>query len=173
MSVSPPDPSPADRPPTSLVVYLRDHRSGAAAGVRLAARCRDRAAGDEQPKLAALAADISADRESLDRIMDELGIRPSWFKVTVATIAERVGRLKLNGRLLGRSPLAPLLEREALAAGVFTKRNLWRALSAADLPGIDLDAVKELEARADDQLERLGGLHRAAAPGALVGESSA
>jgi hypothetical protein len=173
MSVSRPDIAPAHDPSTSLVVYLRDHRSGATAGVRLAARCRDHAAGAERAELAALAADISADRESLARMMDELGVRPSRFKVAVGAIGELVGRLKLNGRLLGRSPLAPLLEREMLAAGVLTKRNLWRALSAAAVPGVDDAAVKELEARADDQLERLTDLHRAAASRALVEEHSA
>jgi hypothetical protein len=173
MSAPHPDLSPARDRATSLVVYLRDHRSGATAGVRLAARCRDHAVAAERAELAALAADISTDRDSLDRMMDELGIRPSWLKVTLAAIGERISRLKLNGRLLGRSPLAPLLEAEALAAGVFTKRNLWRALSAANVPGIDAAAVKELEARADDQLERLAGLHRAAAARALVEESAA
>jgi hypothetical protein len=143
--------------------YLRDHRAGAVAGVRLAARCREHPTGDERRVLSELAEEIVEDRDELDAIMSALGVGPSRFKMAVGALGELAGRLKLNGRLLRRSTIAPLLEREALAAGVFTKCQLWRTLATAGIPGIEVSSIERLEARAARQLERLATLHDAAA----------
>ncbi len=44
---------------------------------------------------------------------------------------EKIGRLKLNGRLLGHSPLSRLEELELLSLGVGRKLLLWRSLHHA------------------------------------------
>jgi hypothetical protein len=49
-------------------------------------------------------------------------------KVLLGWGAEKAGRLKLNGELLGYSPLSRLEELEALSLGVEGKLALWTAL---------------------------------------------
>jgi hypothetical protein len=120
-----------------LSIYLRDHHAASAAGVALAGR----ALGPRHP----LAEQIARDRETLEEVMRQLDVRPSAVKVGLARMGERLGRLKLNGRLFKRSPLSRVIELEWLMVGIRAKEALWVALLAADrsLPGIDLDALVE------------------------------
>jgi hypothetical protein len=152
-----------------LAIYLNDHLAGATAGVELARRLRGSNEDDPEfaPALAELCAEIEADRETLKAVMDQLGVGQSKLKPLAAVLGERVGRLKLNGRLRGYSPLSRLDELELLQIGVAGKRRLWRALErthAGDLSGFDLGALAE---RATEQLQRLETLHLKAAALAL------
>jgi hypothetical protein len=152
-----------------LAIYLNDHLAGATAGVELARRLRGSNEDDPEfgPVLAEVCAEIEADRETLTAVMDQLGVGRSKLKPLAAVLGERVGRLKLNGRLRGYSPLSRLDELELLQVGVAGKRRLWRALEhtrAGDLPGFDLGALAE---RATGQLRRLEALHLKAAARAL------
>ena len=52
-----------------------------------------------------LATQIARDRQTLDRVMRQLSIPPSAIKVGMVRIAERVGRLKLNGGAAGSARL--------------------------------------------------------------------
>ena len=75
--------------------------------------------------------------------MCQLGVSANPLKVGLVRIVERLGRLKLNGRLLRRSPLSDVVELETLVVGVRGKEALWTALRTASvrLEGIDLDAL--------------------------------
>jgi hypothetical protein len=149
-----------------LTIYLHDHRAGAAAGSQLVRRCRRNVgAGELGATLAWLETEIDQDRRTLDSIMDGFGIRPSRVKMTASVLAERLGRLKLNGHLWKRSPLSTVLELEAMAAAVYTKRNLWESLAAmTQLPAAtDSVRLQELIARATDQLQRVQAHHGDAA----------
>ena len=152
-----------------LAIYLRDHRAGAAAGVRTAERLRDDGDPALRQEMTALARDIAEDRDELDRIMSDLCVTPSRFKATIAAVASQLGRLKLNGRLIRRSPLSDVLELEALRAGVMAKRDLWLALGAVEPAAAELDSERlaALARRAHDQLSRIGELHSSAAARAL------
>jgi hypothetical protein len=82
---------------------------------------------------------------------------------------EKVGRLKLNGQLLGYSPLSRLVELEGLMMGITGKRAMWVALSSVlggdpRLEGIDLDHLAE---RAREQRRTVERLRRQAAREAL------
>ena len=152
-----------------LAIYLNDHLAGATVGVELARRLRGGNKDDPEfgPALAELCAEIEADRETLKAVMDRLGVGQSKLKPLAAVLGERLGRLKLNGRLWGYSPLSRLDELELLQIGVVGKRRLWRALEhthAGELPGFDLGALAE---RATEQLRRLEALHLKAAALAL------
>jgi hypothetical protein len=152
-----------------LAIYLNDHLAGATVGVELARRLRasNRDEPEFGPELAAICAEIEADRETLVAIMDRLGVSRSRVKPLAAVLAERVGRLKLNGQLRGYSPLSRLDELEFLSIGVAGKHQLWRALEhthASDLLGFELDALVE---RASEQLSRLEALRLKAAALAL------
>lgn len=89
--------------------------------------------------------------------MRRLAVRPSATKVGLVRIAERLGRLKLNGTVLQRSPLSRVVELEVLVVGIRGKEALWTALLTAgiSLQGIDLDTLVEsarTQARAVDEL---------------------
>jgi hypothetical protein len=152
-----------------LAIYLNDHLAGATVGVELARRLWASNEDDPEfaPVLAEVCAEIEADRETLKAAMGQLGVGQGKVKPLVALLGERLGRLKLNGRLRGYSPLSRLDELELLQIGVVGKRRLWRALEhthAGELPGVDLAALAE---RATDQLRRLEALHLKAAALAL------
>ena len=120
-----------------LSIYMRDHHAASAGGVALARR----ALGANHP----IARQIARDRETLEEVMRQLSVPPSAMKVGLVRMAERLGRLKPNGRLFKRSPLSRIVELEVLVVGIRGKEALWTALLAADLnlQRIDLDALVE------------------------------
>lgn len=157
-----------------LRIYLNDHRAGAAFGLSLARRCagsnRGTPLGDV---LTSLIDEIAEDRDALERVMRDLGYPVDRLKLAAAEVAERVGRLKPNGRLLGYSDLSRLVELEGLCAGVEAKGGMWRALRlvAADderLAATDFDRLVE---RASSQRERLEQ-HRLSAAEQALGRTS-
>lgn len=89
-----------------LAIYLNDHLAGATLGVELARRLRGSNEDDPGfgPVLAEVCAEIEADRETLKAVMDRLGVSQSKLKPLAAVLGERLGRLKLNGRLWSYSP---------------------------------------------------------------------
>jgi hypothetical protein len=152
-----------------LSTYLEDHLAGATAGVALARRVAGHSDGARTGKtLSQVAREIEADRESLKRLMSELGVRGSILKNATAWATERVSRLKPNGRLHGDPRLQRLHELEALSLGIAGKLELWEALrlvpEATAFAQIDLD---ELEERARSQRERVDRERMAAARAAL------
>jgi hypothetical protein len=128
-----------------LDIYLNDHLAGSTVAVELVERAIGEYRGTELGEfLLDLKVEIEADRRTLLEIMDAAGAKPDQLKQAVGWVAEKLGRLKLNGELLGRSRLTPLVELEGLEAGIAGKEQLWRALQAA--PGVptaghDLDAL--------------------------------
>jgi hypothetical protein len=156
-------------PDRLLGIYLNDHLASSTVGVELARRMRSSNEGDAElaGPLAALCTEIEADQETLERLMDELGVGRSKAKTMGAYVGEKLGRLKLNGQLTGYSPLSRVLELEVLSAGVGGKLRLWRGLGVtvgATVEGFDFDA---LASRAEGQLTRLADLHRRAVLRAL------
>ncbi len=147
-----------------LHVYVQDHHAAAAAGVSLVRRmARENASTPFADELARLADEIADDRAKLGAVLRTLDVEPSRLKIGIARAAERVSRLKLNGRLLGYSPLSRLIELETLAAGILAKRCLWNALGDATHvthAGLDFDSLVE---RANDQLAVVEQLRERAA----------
>jgi hypothetical protein len=160
---------PSVEPDRLLAIYLNDHLAGATLGVALAQRLRASNEGDPVfgDPLAEICAEIETDRTTLVDLMGRLGVRRDPFKPAIAWMAERLGRLKLNGRLRGYSPLSRLLELDVLAGGVSGKLQLWRTLerTLVDGPG-ELDFARLAE-RAAGQRDRLEALQRDAADRAL------
>lgn len=111
--------------PGLLGIYLNDHLAGATAGVELAHRM---AATHQDAVRQSLAAEINRDRQALLDIMAQLGLPVRHYKTVAAWAGEKAGRLKLNGRLLSRSPLSDLEELELLRLGVEGKAAGWRTL---------------------------------------------
>lgn len=141
-----------------LAIYLNDHLAGATVGLELSKRAAGSNRGTAYGQLLdGLAKEIEEDRQTLLEVIAALGVRVDRLKVLGAWGAEKLGRLKPNGRLLAYSPLSRVVELEGLALGINGKLSLWRALERlapehAELANFDLGV---LVARAEGQLERL------------------
>jgi hypothetical protein len=107
--------------------------------------------------LSEVATAIAEDVETFRGLMDRLGFRQSRFKPVLALLAERIGRLKPNARLVSYSPLSRFEELEFLVMGIEGKRVLWQTLGQAAnlserLGDVDFEALQE---RAEAQRARL------------------
>ncbi|MGH3270512.1 MAG: hypothetical protein ACRDN1_15885 [Trebonia sp.] len=153
-----------------LGVYLNDHLAGSTVGLELARRMAASAGPESATVLRGLAAEIAEDRSALLAIMATLGIPVRGYKVFAAWAGEKLGRLKLNGHLLSRSPLSSLEETEILRLGVEGKAAGWRTLRALASRDSRLDAgrLDELLARADRQSSALESLRVSIAEQALT-----
>lgn len=157
---------------TALRIYLNDHLAGATGGVELARR----AATAEQasplgPPLRSLAEGIAEDRDALHELMDRLGVGVQSYKVYAGWLAEKVGRLKLNGSLVSRTPLAAVLETEGLRLGIKGKAVMWQVLRGlADTDDrLHVAELDRLLARASDQVDVVERLQAQAAAAAFGG----
>ena len=148
-------------PEKRLGIYLNDHLAGAMTGVELARRAasnnRGTTVGDE---LSRLAEAIAEDVEELKDLMRRLEVSRDRLKESFAWGAEKLGRLKLNGQLLGYSPLSRLIELEGLSIGVTGKLALWEALeqvlgSDQRLAGFDLERMLRRAREQRAVIERL------------------
>jgi hypothetical protein len=146
-----------------LGIYLNDHLAGSVVGTRLARRIAKHNEGNRYGSEAArLASEIEQDKETLESLMDRLGVRRKKPRLAIAAVGETLGRLKPNGRLLGYSPLSRVVELEALTIGIMGKLELWQSLKATGerMTGIDADQLIE---RAEDQRDRVKDLRLQAA----------
>jgi hypothetical protein len=154
-----------------LAIYLNDHLAGATGAVELIRRTLAANEGTELGAyLETLAREVEEDRNELMAIMERLEIGTDRMKVAAGWAAEKVGRLKLNGRLTGYSPLSRLIELESMLLGVQGKLSAWRALRQLS-PGearLDAEQLDRLAARAERQIDELLAHHRTVAGLALV-----
>ena len=106
--------------------------------------------------------------------MAAVGAKVRAYKVLAGWAGEKAGRLKLNGRLLTRSPLSGLEETEMLRLGVEGKAAGWRTLRAVAERDRRLDAgqLDELLARAARQSDTLEGLRMRIAEQVLASDQS-
>jgi hypothetical protein len=145
----------------ALETYLADHLAGATFGIELVRRCRRNNEGSEfAAPLERLVREIEADREALIAVMEAVGAKRSRAKTGAAWLFEKATRLKPNGRPLTYTPLARVLELEALATGIAGKRALWRALAEVGprgerLAGFDFHRLAERAEDQHDMAERL------------------
>jgi hypothetical protein len=159
------------RPRELMGIYLNDHLAGAVAGSNLARRCMRNNAGTRYAEpLRKVAQAIAEDRRTLEQLMTAMGVTSNPAKQLTAFAAERIARLKPNGRLITYSPLSRIVEFDGLSAGVNGKRVLWLSLLhvADHYPAVDPDEMKRLIARADEQLETIQDLRDEASVEAFV-----
>jgi hypothetical protein len=154
-----------------LAIYLNDHLAGSTAGLELARRAQGSNEGTPLGDyLAGFVVELEEDRETLQGIMERLGVGRDRLKVAAAWTAEKTGRLKLNGRITSYSPLSRLVEVEGLLIGVYGKRAGWLSLLeiAQGEPRLDEEQLQRLVARAEAQITELHRHHAEAAAEALV-----
>jgi hypothetical protein len=110
-----------------LAIYLHDHRAGSNFAINLLEGMRDQ---EEDRDLSAFAArviaEVTADRETLQKIIDRVGESHTDLKEAAAWVAEKASRFKLGHE----TPLAlgTFEALETLALGILGKLSLWQAL---------------------------------------------
>ncbi|XXF75743.1 hypothetical protein P2318_22100 [Myxococcaceae bacterium GXIMD 01537] len=141
-----------------LGIYLKDHLASSSLGLSLARRAerenRGNAVGES---LSALLPELEEDHATLLRVMRLVGVAPDRFKLGAVWLAERLGMLKLNGRLVSYSPLSRVVELEGVIKAVAGKRSVWRALGrlARAEKVLETFDFSALAARAEAQLQGL------------------
>lgn len=132
-----------------LQIYLNDHLGGATAGCELARRALSNNQGtDLGTFLRQLVIDLEEDKATLEELIQRLELKKSVFKQSAGWMAEKAGRLKLNGQITGYSDLSRLLELEGLTIGIQGKLSLWENLKTISdhdsrLATFDLDRMIE------------------------------
>jgi hypothetical protein len=130
-----------------LGIYLNDQLALGMLWREMARRSQRNNSGTELSEaLARVSAGIAEDVETFQGIMRRLGIPMNPLKIGLAVGAERLGRLKLNGRLGSYSPLSRFMELDFLAMGIEGKKLLWTTLRdlaglASHLPDVDFDGL--------------------------------
>ena len=113
-----------------LAIYLRDHHALLVAQRELARRMSGAARPDERHAFAEeLCRTADDDLGCLEAFLSRLGSTPSRTRHAAAWAGEKLGRLKLNGRLLRTSPLSPVTELEGCRLLLESNRALWSGLA--------------------------------------------
>jgi hypothetical protein len=142
-----------------LAIYLNDHLALSIGGRELAERClSENPEGPLGAFLRRLLLEIGEEQRTLRTVLERTGGMEDSTKKSVAWIAEKIARLKLNGQLTGYSDLSRLEELEALVVGINGKMALWGTLEEVGgrwLVGIDLQRLQEFAARQKEEAEEL------------------
>jgi hypothetical protein len=166
-SKSQPRPRRRGGPRGGLSAYLNDALIGETLAVELVERAITEIKGTPLGAfLTLLSWELEEDRESLVRLMREIGVRRKRVRVVPARFAEKLARLRLRPS----SPPRLLGELESLQRRIDGKLDMWNALRSsvgARVDGIDVDELirrterqaEELERRRVDHAHTHGGHH--------------
>ena len=153
-----------------LRIYMSDQLALGVLWREIARRAHNSSNGAaEGAALGRVATEIAEDVSLFEQMMRRLGFSTRTPKTALAVAAERLGRLKLNGRIISRSPLSRFEELDFLVMGIDGKVVLWQNLRdgaglGSRLPDINFDALIE---RARNQRAQLEPFHAQAAQEAL------
>ena len=113
-----------------VITYLHDHHAGSNFAIELLERLRERYQGHETGFFATtLLADIEADRNVLESIIERTGKGHFDIKDAIGWLGEKASRIKLqDNQPTGFGTFEAI---EALALGIVGKQKLWQALSVA------------------------------------------
>jgi hypothetical protein len=113
-----------------LTVYLRDHHALLVALRELAQRMDAADRPDEQRAFAGEVRHVADDdRACIEQFLHRLDSAPSRIRHAAVRGAEKLGRLKLNGRLLSPSPLSAVTELEGCRLLLESDRAVWSGLA--------------------------------------------
>jgi hypothetical protein len=159
-----------DQGRNDLEIYLRDHYAGAVSALELLDHMVSAHSDDSLGKFFEhLRAEIKADHQQLQNLIEALGFKESSLRNTGAWLAEKLGRAKVGFTAGEDARLRLLQSLETLSLGITGKKLLWRALIAAqDSSGVlQRTDLAHLEARAVEQAEKVETQRLAAAKAAF------
>lgn len=171
-----PHPSAGLRNVDLLAIYLNDHLAASIGGIELVRRMIAVHRGTRyEPRLEALLAELQEEKDALRGVMEDLGLPVKRHKHAALWLGEKISRLKLNGRLVTRSPLSDLVEFEFLASAVRAKRSGFESLrEVADIDDrLDADRLDELIEQANRQHSWLTTTRREVAARVFGGDDHA
>jgi hypothetical protein len=115
-----------------LKIYLNDHLAAVTALAQAAGRSASSNRGTElESVLHRVANHLDDCKRDLESAIHAVGGKQDRLKLGAAWMAEKAGRLKLNGQLTGYSDLSRLIEIEWLSAGIHAQASMWRSLEEA------------------------------------------
>lgn len=162
-----------------LAIYMNDQLALGVLWREIARRSqRANEGSDLGAALERVATAIAEDVETFAGLMERLQVPRTPAKSLLAIAGERIGRLKLNGRLRGYSPLSRFEELDLLVMGLDGKVVLWANLRdhaglGQRLPDVDFDALIERARQQRALLERFHGEAGREALGGAVRPGSA
>lgn len=145
-----------------LGLYMNDHVAGATAGIarvtRMAQAYRDT---PHAQMLTAMAKEFREERQFYYDLLDRFGLGRRTCRQLLAWTGEKVGRAKLNGALIGTSPMTPVFESELLRAAVLGKIGGWESLTAyREELAIPAGKLEGLIEQARRQIDELSTMHQ-------------
>jgi hypothetical protein len=144
-----------------LATYLNDHLAGSVVALELLDQLeKTHSDSSLSDFFRQLRADITADRDELERLMEVLQISQSRTRKASAWMAEKMTELKLRLDDSKSGPLFLFESLEALSLGIEGKRSLWLALIAAarKSPALRVIDYERLKQRAEEQRARVENL---------------
>jgi len=162
--------------PELLAVYCNDHIASAAGGIELVSRMIGVHKGSSyEAGLRQLLDELRQEKSDLEKTARALGLPIRQYKQIAVWVAEKASRLKLNGRVLSRSPLSSLVEFEFLASAVRGKRSGFETLRiAAEVDSrIDKVLLDSLIDQANRQFQWATDVRREVAAQVFGGDPSA
>jgi len=119
---------------------------------------------------AGLRADVEADRQELETLMERLDVQESRLRKASAWLGGKFTELKLRLEDRSGGDLHLLESLEVLSLGIEGKQGLWQALAAAaqDAPALRVADYERLARRAVEQRSQVEAMRLEAARKALV-----
>jgi hypothetical protein len=154
-----------------IATYLNDHLAGSVVALELLDHLQaTHSEGELGTFFTQLRADIAADRDELQGLMEHLDIAESRTRKASAWLAEKVTELKLRFDDPEDRSLRLFESLEALSLGIEGKRSLWIALTAAaeKSPSLRILDYGRLIQRAQNQRDRVENLRIETAKKALI-----
>ena len=151
--------------------YLNDHLAGSVSALELTEHWAH--LHDGKPLgvfFSQIDTEIRADQNVLRNLMRRLGLGESSLRKASAWAAEKVGRVRLMIAGGDQGSLGLMLTLEGLIMGIVGKKLLWRSLAAANLAELNGYDFRELERRAEQQIDRIEAERIRAARLVLTGE---
>jgi hypothetical protein len=139
-----------------LAIYLRDHHALLVALREVADRMTGAAHAEDRRAFAAeLRHAAEDDLAQLEAFLGRLDSAPSRVRLGAVWAAEKVGRLKLNGRVVRTSPLSSVTELEGCRLLLESSRALWTGIAHLEIGPTD---AAERAGRSEQLLARAEGL---------------
>ena len=136
--------------------YLNDHLAGSVSALELIAHWAHQHKGKPLGVFfSQIDTEIRADQSELRNLMRRLSVEESSFRQAGAWAAEKAGRVRLMIAGGGQGSLGLVLTLEGLIMGIVGKKLLWRPLAAANLAELNGYDFRELERRAEEQIDRI------------------